>query len=396
MESQSSVRRSAAKAPRDLNVMPSVQRFLSLDVFRGMTICFMIIVNTPGSGAIPFSPLEHAAWHGFTPTDLVFPSFLFAVGNAMSFSQDRYRQIGNATFLRKVIKRTLLIFLIGYLMYWFPFFRLDATGSIIGAPISHTRIMGVLQRIALCYFFASLFMHYLKARTVMWIGAILLLGYWALLLLFGDHQQPYSMLGNAGIYLDKFLMGNDHLYHGEGLPFDPEGWLSTLPAIVNVIVGYFAGRFIQKQGKTYETISKLMLVGSLFIFLAIWWNMAFPINKKIWSSPFVLLTTGIDLLLIAALIYTLELKNWNFGKWTHFFTIFGRNPLFIYIVSEVLVTILFMIRVPGGNVFSWINRTVFQEVAPGPWGSFLFAITYMLICWSVGWMLNKRKIYIRV
>src|SRR6476620_12414677 len=123
-------------------------RFLSLDVFRGMTICFMIIVNTPGSGAEPFSPLEHAGWHGFTPTDLVFPSFLFAVGNAMSFSLKRYQDLGDMAFLREVLKRTALIFLLGYLMYWFPFFRLDANHHIIGAPIANTRIMGVLQRIA--------------------------------------------------------------------------------------------------------------------------------------------------------------------------------------------------------------------------------------------------------
>ena len=132
---------------------PIKERFLALDVFRGMTICFMIIVNTPGSGASPYAPLEHATWFGFTPTDLVFPSFLFAVGNAMSFSQSKYKLISNAAFLKKIIKRTILIFLIGYLMYWFPFFNLDAHGHITGAPMSHTRIMGVLQRIALCYFF---------------------------------------------------------------------------------------------------------------------------------------------------------------------------------------------------------------------------------------------------
>ena len=395
MESQSSVRTSPA-ATHDLHKKGSLQRFTSLDVFRGMTICFMIIVNTPGSGAIPFSPLEHATWHGFTPTDLVFPSFLFAVGNAMSFSQDRYRQISNSAFLRKVIKRTLLIFLIGYLMYWFPFFRLNAAGHIIGAPISHTRIMGVLQRIALCYFFASLMTHYLSARATILVSAALLLGYWALLLLFGNHAQPFSMLGNAGIYLDKSLMGNNHLYHGEGLPFDPEGWLSTLPAIVNVVVGYFAGRFIQKKGKDYETISKLMLVGALFIFIAIWWNMAFPINKKLWSSPFVLLTTGIDLLLIAALIYTLEMKRWNGGNWSNFFVIFGRNPLFIYIVSEILAVILDMIPMHPGNFYSWINQKLFQVIAPGAIGSFLYAIVYMLVCWSVAWWLNKRRIYIKV
>ena len=147
------------------------QRFTSLDVFRGMTICFMIIVNTPGSGAISYPPLEHATWHGFTPTDLVFPSFLFAVGNAMSFSLDKYSQISNSAFLTKIFKRTILIFLIGYLMYWFPFFDLNAAGHIISAPISNTRIMGVLQRIALCYFFTSLLVHYSSAKK--WQSSVL-------------------------------------------------------------------------------------------------------------------------------------------------------------------------------------------------------------------------------
>lgn len=373
------------------------QRFLSLDVFRGMTICFMIIVNTPGSGAIPFSPLEHAQWHGFTPTDLVFPSFLFAVGNAMSFSLGRYKEMGNAAFLQKVLKRTILIFLLGYLMYWFPFFRLNEAGHIIGAPIANTRIMGVLQRIALSYFFASIFIHYVSTRNVKIISVLLLAGYWIILLLFGDHHQPYSMLGNAGIYLDKFLMGPNHMYHGEGVAFDPEGWLSTMTSIVNVVVGYFAGKFIQEKGKGFETISKLMLVGILFIFIALWWNMIFPINKKLWSSPFVLLTTGIDLLLISALIYILEIKNQHALKWTNFFLVFGKNPLFIYILSEILVIILFMIKIsPKQNLFGLINSTVFQVVAPGALGSFLFAIAYMLLCWIVGWWLNRKRIYIRV
>src|SRR6476619_7371914 len=170
------------------------QRFLSLDVFRGMTVCFMIIVNTPGSGAMPYSPLEHATWHGFTPTDLVFPSFLFAVGNAMSFTRNRYKLMGDSVLLRKVIKRTIMIFLLGYLMYWFPFFRLDAAGHIVGAPIRDTRIMGVLQRIALCYFFASLMIHYLSRRTIIIVSMALLIGYWLLLLFFGDPNQPFSLL----------------------------------------------------------------------------------------------------------------------------------------------------------------------------------------------------------
>jgi predicted acyltransferase len=373
------------------------QRFLSLDVFRGMTICFMIIVNTPGAGASPFSPLEHAGWHGFTPTDLVFPSFVFAVGNAMSFSLDKYRQISNASFLRKIFKRTLLIFLIGYLMYWFPFFRINGAGEIVGSPISNTRIMGVLQRIALCYCFGSLMIHYLSTKKVIIVSILLLVGYWIILLLFGDHAQPFSLLGNAGLYFDKFLMADSHLYHGEGIPFDPEGVLSTMPAIVNVVIGYYAGRFIQTHGKTYETISRLLLAGVALIFIALWWNMIFPINKKLWSSPFVLLTTGIDLVLISSLIYVLEIKNWNKGKWTNFFVVFGKNPLSIYILSEILVTIFYMIKVsPDNNLFSWLGEAIFQGIAPGAWGSFLFAIAFMLLCWLVGWWMNKRKIYIRV
>src|ERR1700754_2276006 len=227
-------------------------RFLSLDVFRGMTICFMIIVNNPGGPA--FWPLNHAAWNGFTPTDLVFPSFLFAVGNAMSFTMKRYQQMGNGAVLSKIFKRTFLIFLIGYLMYWFPFFRVtDGHWSL--SPIGNTRIMGVLQRIALCYCFASLMIHYLSTRTVYILSALFLLGYWVLLLVFGDQGDPLSMTGNAGFYLDKWLIGDAHMYHGEGLAFEPEGLLSTLPSIVNVVIGYYAGKFIQDNGKSYAPVS---------------------------------------------------------------------------------------------------------------------------------------------
>ncbi|MGN6295963.1 MAG: acyltransferase family protein [Ginsengibacter sp.] len=375
---------------------PIKERFLALDVFRGMTICFMIIVNTPGSGASPYAPLEHATWFGFTPTDLVFPSFLFAVGNAMSFSQSKYKLISNAAFLKKIIKRTVLIFLIGYLMYWFPFFNLDAHGHITGAPMSHTRIMGVLQRIALCYFFGSLIVQYLSKNKVIIVSIILLVGYWLILLAFGDANQPYSMIGNAGNYFDKFLMGNDHLYHGEGIPFDPEGWLSTIPAIVNVVIGFLAGKFIQEKGKTFECLAKLLLAGALLIFIALCWNLVFPIGKKLWTSPFVLLTSGIDLIWISALVYIIEMSNRKAVKWTEFFMIFGRNPLFIYVLSEIFVVILFMIPVGRESLFRFVNTHFFQLIAPGPFGSFLFAITFMLFCWGIGWWLNKKRIYVKV
>jgi predicted acyltransferase len=374
----------------------SSARFLSLDVFRGMTICFMIIVNTPGSGAAAFSPLEHAAWHGFTPTDLVFPSFLFAVGNAMSFSMKRYQEMGNAGVLGKIFKRTLLIFLIGYLMYWFPFFNFDG-GHISLSPISNTRIMGVLQRIALCYCFASLMIHFLSKQSVVILSVLFLIGYWVILLVFGDPNDPLSITGNAGIFLDKYILGDSHMYHGEKIAFDPEGILSTLPAIVNVVVGYYAGKFVQQKGKGYDVISKMLLTGCLFIFLALCWNMVFPINKKLWTSSFVLVTTGLDLVILSFLVYALEINNWNKWNWTRFFTTLGKNPLPIYVLSEILIIFFGAVSVkPGVSLFDWINTSIYQVIAPGAIGSLLFAISYMLICWCVGWVLDKKKIYIRV
>lgn len=372
-------------------------RFLSLDVFRGLTICFMIVVNTPGSGATPFAPLLHAQWHGFTPTDLVFPSFLFAVGNAMSFAMNKHSSVGTAAVLTKIGKRTALIFLLGYLMYWFPFFRLSEAGDVTGFPISETRIWGVLQRIAVCYGLASLLVYFLSFRTVIWLSIVFLVGYWLILLGWGDPADPLSLAGNAVLKLDRFLIGDAHLYHGEGVAFDPEGLLSTLPAIVNVVIGYYAGQFVQHKGKNYESVAKLLLVGSALIFAALCWNMVFPINKKLWTSSFVLLTTGLDLAIMATLIYMIEIRQWNNANWTRFFVIPGKNPLFIYLLSELLVIALYMIPVAsGGSLFSWINRSLYQKLAPGPVGSLLFALSFMMICWSVGWLLDRRKIYVRV
>ena len=163
--------------------------------------------------------------------------------------------------LTKIAKRTALIFLLGYLMYWFPFFRLDEAGSVIGAPISETRIWGVLQRIGLCYGLASLLVYFFSTRTVIWLSIGFLVGYWLILLGWGDPNDPLSLAGNAVLRLDHFLVGDAHLYHGEGIAFDPEGLLSTLPAIVNVIIGYYAGQYVQRAGKNYESVAKLLLAG---------------------------------------------------------------------------------------------------------------------------------------
>ena len=371
------------------------QRSLALDIFRGMTVCFMIIVNDPGSEALSYWPLNHAHWHGFTPTDLVFPSFLFAVGNALSFGMKKFETMSQGAVLGKILRRTLLIFLLGFLLYWFPFFRqTDGHWGLI--PFAETRIMGVLERIALAYGIAALLIYYLPRRAVTIIAVTILIGYWLVLLACGvPGADPLSMTGNAGYRLDMFILGPGHLYHGEGIAFDPEGLLSTLPAVVNVIAGYYAGVYISKKGKEYEGLTKMLLWGCGLVVIALAWNMVFPINKKLWSSSFVCVTVGIDLCLLSFLIYIIEFRKKT--RWTSFFNVFGKNPLFIYLLSEYLNSTLNLIQVGNGeSAYEWVNRVFFQAVFPGAFGSLLFSLVYMLVCWGVGKWLDYKKIYIRV
>jgi predicted acyltransferase len=262
------------------------------------------------------------------------------------------------------------------------------------SPISHTRVLGVLQRIALAYCIASLLIYYFKPWNVISISISILLLYWALMLWGGDAPDPLAMTGNLGYKLDLWLMGPNHLYHGEGVAFDPEGWLSTLPSVVNVTFGYMVGKFIQKKGKTFEGLTQLLLLGASLIVIGYFWDLSFPINKKLWTSSFVVYTVGIDCVIIAAIIYLIDFL----GKthWTKFFTVFGKNPLFIYLVSEVGVTIMDMIHPqPGVSLPTWLYRNIYQH-AGLYFGSLLFAVSWMLFCWLVGLYLDKRKIYVRV
>jgi predicted acyltransferase len=374
---------------------PASQRFLALDVLRGMTVFFMIIVNTPGNGATTWLPLQHASWHGFTPTDLVFPTFMFVVGNALSFVERKWGALSDGQVFWIILKRTLIIFLLGYLMYWFPFVHWNEAGQLEANPISHTRIFGVLQRIALGYFFGALLIRYLKIATAIRLSVIFLLLYWLILLVFGDKSDPYNMLTNAGTRLDLWLLGENHLYHGEGVAFDPEGVLSTLPSIANVVFGYAAGKWIAEKGKTWEGLTKLLLTGCVLIATALLWHLVFPINKKLWTGPFVLLTVGIDCVLLAALSYVTDFLGRT--KWTSFFTVFGKNPLFIYLLSEIGATLMWFIPIGASRqpLYSWLYENIFSH-AGDYIGSFLFAVSFALFCWFVGWILDKKKIYVRV
>lgn len=402
------------------------ERFLSLDVFRGLTIALMIVVNTPGTGAKIYDYLIHAQWFGFTLADLVFPSFLFAVGNSMSFSMLKMKQAPAKDVWFKIIKRTLIIFLLGYFMYWFPFFEVGASGALMLKPISETRIMGVLQRISLCYFFASFIFYFFSEKAAILISVGVLLAYWLMLYMFGEQGFELEVATNAVAKLDLSVLGSGHIYKRDSIPFDPEGLLSTLPAIVNVVMGYIAGIFIQKKGKSFEGISQLFMVGFALTSLALWWDLIFPISKKLWTSPFVLYTVGLDLAIMAILIYLVEIKKVNAGVSSHerslsflglrwdslimtslferissgfvsFFDVFGKNPLFIYLFSELFFVTLCLIPVGNGlSAFGWGSERIFQNIAPGAFGSLLTAIAYLLICWLLGYVLHKKHLYIKI
>lgn len=369
------------------------ERFLALDVFRGMTICLMIIVNTPGNGETTFAPLLHANWHGFTPTDLVFPSFMFAVGNAMSFVMRRWSEMNTRAVLGKIFKRTLIIFLCGYLLYWFPFFVYNDQHQLVLSPISNTRIFGVLQRIALAYCFASLMLYFLGTRATIIITAIILILYWPVMMYFGTGADPLDVHTNAVLRLDTWLIGENHLYRGEGFPFDPEGLLSTFPSIGNIVGGYLAGKYVQRHGKTYEGLAKLLIAGFVLFVIAFWWNYGFPINKKLWTSSFVLHTVGLDCMLLACIMYYVDFLNRRKG--VYFFEVFGKNPLFIYLLSELFVIILYMIDINGTSLYHWLYQNIFAYSGAYT-GSLLFAIAVMLFCWAGGYFMDKKKWYVRV
>jgi predicted acyltransferase len=380
------------------------QRFYSLDVFRGATVALMILVNTPGSWSHIYPPLEHAAWHGCTPTDLVFPFFLFAVGNAMAFVLPRLQKAGDAAFWRKVVQRSLLIFAIGLLLNWFPFVKWDA-GHLVPKPFAQVRLLGVLQRIAICYFFASIIAYYLRGKAAMIAGAVLLLGYWLLCYL-GNPADPYSLHGWFGTAIDRAVLGVAHIYKGEGIPFDPEGLISSLAAIVQVLIGYFTGRFILQKGKTHEMVSGLFVMGCVLVFAGFCWDMVFPINKKIWTSSYTIYTSGLALLVLACLVYSIEFKGWQ-GGWSRFFDVFGKNPLFIFVLSGALPRLLALIRIPlrvnrEGIVsytspFGWFYEKVCAHSFPDPrMGSLLYALVMIAMYWAIGWVMDKKKIYIKV
>jgi predicted acyltransferase len=356
-----------------------LNRLQATDVLRGLTVALMIIVNTPGNEAHAFAPLVHATWHGFTLTDLVFPTFLFAVGNALAFTFQR--QVDAGTLWPKTMRRVLTILLLGLLLN-------ELARQLLNLP-GGTRIPGVLQRIALTFGLATAVLYLFKGRSAFVFCVLVLLVYGMVLALFGD----YSLTGNVGLHIDLWLFGPSHLYRGEGIPFDPEGLLGTLPATVNVLGGYLAGRMLMQLrsvGMQSRVVGRLLWTGAVLLVLGLCWHQLQPINKKLWTSSYVLLTLGLDFILLALLQFI------GSRQWMGFFEVFGRNALAIYLLSELAVIALLAIPAGKGNALGLIYQSMFEGVGGQQIGSLLFATAFMLACWLVAYALDRKGVYFKV
>lgn len=369
--------------------MERSDRYLALDVLRGITIALMILVNTPGSWKYLYAPLRHADWHGCTLADLVFPFFLFVMGVSMFFSFTSHQNIWSRESLLRIASRVLLILILGIFINTYPQWLTD---------YSQLRIMGVLQRIAVAYGLAAFIVLAAPHRWLPAIGAGVLFAYWGILDFWGG-PDPYSLEGNAAILFDRAILGDSHLYQGFGIPFDPEGILSSLPAAVTVIIGYMAGMLIRKTPGE-SLVPKLFLYGAAFAVAGYLWGLVFPLNKPLWTSSYVLYTAGLAALLFAILIYIIDLKGYR--KWTTVFSVFGMNPLFLFILSVLWgKTLRLLVHIPDdqGRAISgsaWLYQNIFVTLA-GNWsGSLAFALAHIVFFWLIGYLLYRFRIFVKV
>lgn len=355
-------------------------RSQALDVFRGLTVALMILVNNPGSWSFVYPPFLHAPWHGLTPTDLVFPFFLFAVGNALSLVE---------LDLKKIAKRTMIIFFIGLILNWLPFYTWVGD-ELMFKSFSNLRIMGVLQRIALAYGCAAVICFYFKRRTL-WISLSILALYWFLCESLGS-GDVYSLEGWFGTSFDRAFFGLTHLYQGEGVAFDPEGIMSTIPSISQVLLGFWVGQKL-KEFPVRRVLQYFCGMGFITIALALIFSQFHPINKKIWTGSYVLVTTGMAMMILGILVQFLDV-NKRGHRLSGFFEAFGKNPLFIFVLSGFIPKMATLFR---PNPLKWFYENVCALIPGVPEnGSLFYALLLVVIYGGLAMWLDSRKIYIRV
>jgi len=352
---------------------PVTERFISLDAFRGATMALMVLVNTPGDGKYVYAPLRHAEWHGWTITDVVFPSFLWIVGVAMTFAMARQVAAG-ATRRRiflQVCRRAAVLYLLGLLVYLFPDF-----------DFSTMRVLGVLQRIAICYLIAAAIYLTCSVRgQIIWIVG-LLAGYWLLML-----QGDFTVEGNFAHSVDRVVLGRHN--YGQTKTWDPEGIVSTLPAIATALFGIMAGHILRLKQTLAERTTWLFFTGNLLIAAGLIADIWLPINKKLWTSSFTLFMAGLDFVLLAYFVWWVDGQGHK--RVVRPFVILGMNAITIYMISELLESALSAL-----HLRTWIYETIFAPLASPINASLLFAVSYTLLMFLIAYGMYRRNWFLRV
>jgi predicted acyltransferase len=395
---------------------PKRERLLSLDVFRGITIAGMLLVNNPGTWSAIFPPLEHAEWNGWTPTDLIFPFFLFIVGitTHLSLSARRARGDDDSAVVRQILRRGIIIYLLGFAMAMFPFYQWGTIASIPNATpwdrilyrIEHVRILGVLPRIAIVYICAGLLTLKTTLKQQIVIIATLLFGYWFAMTLIpvpGEHEIGAVLLNthdrNLAAWLDRAILGTNHTWSGS-VTFDPEGPMSTIPAIATSMLGVIAGRWIvRKEKPLLERISGMFAVGAVGMMVGLMWNWAFPINKSLWTSSYVIFTAGMACVAIATIMWIVDYCNVKW--WTKPFVIYGVNPIVAFVGSGVLARLIYTLWHVSYHGQSVAIQDAIYQILFLPWlpprvASLAFAISFVVLWYGILTVLYRRNIILKV
>jgi predicted acyltransferase len=395
---------------------PKRERLLSLDVFRGITIAGMLLVNNPGTWSAIFPPLEHAEWNGWTPTDLIFPFFLFIVGitTHLSLSARRARGDDDSAVVKQILRRGIIIYLLGFAMAMFPFYQWGTIASIPNATpwdrvlyrIEHVRILGVLPRIAIVYICAGLLTLKTTLKHQVIIIATLLFGYWFAMTLIpvpGENQIGALLLNthdrNLAAWLDRAILGTNHTWSGS-VTFDPEGPMSTIPAIATSMLGVIAGRWIvQKEKPLLERISGMFALGAIGMMVGLMWSWAFPINKSLWTSSYVVFTAGMACVSIATIMWIVDYCNVKW--WTKPLVIYGVNPIVAFVGSGVLARLIYTlwhVNYQGQSIAiqDAIYRMLFLPWLPPRVASLAFAISFVVLWYGILTVLYRRNIILKV
>jgi predicted acyltransferase len=377
------------------------QRLLSLDVFRGITIAGMVLVNNPGTWSAIYDPLEHAEWNGWTPTDLVFPFFLFIVGISITLALGKRVETNGVdrTVYLKIARRTLLIFGLGLFLATFPFYNFSKGEWL---DISTVRIMGVLQRIAVCYLVASLIFLHTDWKKQLYIAGALLLVYWGLMTLIPVPGCEITTFNdktcNLAAHLDRLILTENHIWRSAKV-YDPEGLLSTIPAIATTIAGILCGHWLRSKRDDIEKVAGMFFFGIVLVTIGWAWSFWFPINKALWTSSYVVFTAGMALCFLGFCYWLIDIKGHK--QWTKPFVIFGVNALALFVGSGLMGRLLGLIKVPGPDgakisLQPWIFSNIFLPLASPIDASLMYAISFILVWLFLMWLLYRKGIYIKV